>query len=40
VPGREAAFVADAVSRYSEITGSDRTLLFTQLRIRMRRPEA
>ena len=39
VPGREAAFVADAVARYSEITGSDRTLLFTQLRIRMRRPE-
>jgi trans-aconitate 2-methyltransferase len=40
VPGREAAFVAEVVSRYSEITGSDRTLLFTQLRVRMRRPEA
>src|SRR4029079_10207174 len=40
VPGREAAFVAEVVSRYSEITGSDRTLLFTQLRLRMRRPEA
>jgi trans-aconitate 2-methyltransferase len=40
VPGRDAAFVADVVARYSEITGSDRTLLFTQLRIRMRRPEA
>jgi trans-aconitate 2-methyltransferase len=37
VPGREAAFVAEVVSRYSEITGSDRTLLFTQLRVRMRR---
>jgi len=40
VPGREAAFVAEVVSRYSEITGSDHTLLFTQLRVRMRRPGA
>ena len=40
VPGRESAFVAEVVSRYSEVTGSDRTLLFTQLRIRVRRPDA
>jgi len=40
VPGREAAFAAEVVARYSDVTGSDRTLLFTQLRVRMRRPDA
>ena len=40
VPGREAAFVGEVVSRYSEITGSDDTLLFMQLRVRMQRPDA
>jgi trans-aconitate 2-methyltransferase len=40
VPGREAAFAAAVVRRYSQITGSDRALLFTQLRVRLSRPEA
>jgi trans-aconitate 2-methyltransferase len=40
IPGREADFVADVVARYADVTGSDRTVLFTQLRIRLQRPAA
>lgn len=35
VPGRAEEFVADVVARYGEVTGSDRALWFTQLRLRM-----
>jgi trans-aconitate 2-methyltransferase len=40
VPGRESRFVADVVQAYSRIAGSDRTMRFMQLRVRLRRPQA
>ncbi|HEY2303562.1 MAG TPA: class I SAM-dependent methyltransferase [Acidimicrobiales bacterium] len=40
VPGRESRFVADVVQTYSRIAGSDRTMRFMQLRVRLRRPQA
>jgi trans-aconitate 2-methyltransferase len=38
IPGRDADFVADVLARYADVTGSDRTLLFAQLRLDLRRP--
>jgi trans-aconitate 2-methyltransferase len=35
LPGRADEFVADVVARYGEVTGSDRALWFTQLRLQI-----
>ncbi len=39
VPGRASQFVDDVIHAYSRITGSDKTLQFMQLRVRLRRSE-